>query len=70
MKYSKFIVGLVILLNVVFTSAVLYLVYIGREEPSSLVVAWFSFTSVELLALAGIKIKEITKGDGHNDNLH
>ena len=65
MKYSKFIVGLVILLNVAFTGAVLYVFLQTGNEPSSLVIAWFSFTSVELLALAGIKIREITKGDGH-----
>lgn len=63
MKYSKFIVGLVILLNAVFTVAVLYVFLQTENEPSALVVAWFSFTTAELLALAGIKIKEINRGE-------
>ena len=40
------------------------------SEPSSLVVAWFSFTTVELLALAGIKKKKLEKGDRDNANLY
>ena len=54
-KFSKFIVITVIALNVLFTIAVLAIFLHTSTEPSSLVVAWFSFTTVELWSLAGIK---------------
>lgn len=57
-EYSKFIVILVILLNIIFTAAVFYIVFLGIPEPSTLIITWFSFTTVELLAIAGIKITE------------
>jgi hypothetical protein len=53
--FSKIIVSLVIALNVIFTLAVLILFSETSTEPSSLIVAWFSFTTVELWSLAGIK---------------
>ena len=59
MKFSKFIVTLVILLNVGFTVAVLYAFLRVGSEPTALIAAWFGFTTVELWALAGIKKREI-----------
>jgi len=59
MKFSKFIVTLVILLNVGFTVAVLYAFLRVGSEPTALISAWFGFTTVELWALAGIKKREI-----------
>ena len=53
--FSKVIVSTVIILNVVFAVAVLAVFLKTSSEPSSLVVAWFSFTTVELWSLAGIK---------------
>ena len=53
--FSKVIVSLVILLNVIFTIGVLLIFMRTSSEPTSLVVAWFSFTTVELWSLAGIK---------------
>lgn len=53
--FSKFIVTLVISLNVIFTIGVLLIFLRTSAEPTSLVVAWFSFTTVELWSLAGIK---------------
>lgn len=53
--FSKLIVSFVIALNVVFTIAVLAVFLKTSTEPSSLIVAWFSFTTVELWSLAGIK---------------
>ena len=53
--FSKLIVVFVILLNVVFTGVVLTIFLRTSSEPSSLIVAWFSFTTVELWSLAGIK---------------
>ena len=61
MKFSKAIVSLVILLNVAFAVAVLYIFYRVGAEPTTLIGAWFGFTTIELWALAGIKKKEIEK---------
>ena len=57
-EYSKFIVLLIIVLNIIFTAGIFYIVYLGIPEPSTLIITWFSFTTVELLAVAGIKITE------------
>ena len=65
-RFSKKIVTLVIILNVIFTSAVLYLFYKTSSEPSILIGAWFAFTTVELWSLASIKKKEI-KEDNYGD---
>lgn len=59
MRFSKTIVALVILLNTVFTAAVLFIFYRVGTEPTALIGAWFGFTTVELWALAGIKKREI-----------
>lgn len=53
--FSKFIVGSVIFLNVIFTIATLTIFLKTSSEPSGLIIAWFSFTTVELWSLAGIK---------------
>ena len=53
--FSKLIVSAVIILNVIFTITVLAVFLKTSTEPSSLIVAWFSFTTVELWSLAGIK---------------
>lgn len=64
MKFSKAIVSLVILLNAAFTVAVLYIFYRVGMEPTTLIGAWFGFTTIELWALAGIKKREIeTRND-------
>lgn len=59
MKFSKAIVSLVIILNAAFTVVVLYIFYRVGAEPTTLIGAWFGFTTIELWALAGIKKKEI-----------
>jgi|LFRM01.1.fsa_nt_gb hypothetical protein len=64
MKFSKAIVTLVVLLNVVFTAAVLFIFYRVGSEPTTLIGAWFAFTTGELWFLAGIKRKEIEKNGG------
>ncbi len=61
MKFSKAIVTLVVLLNTVFTVAVLVIFNRTGAEPTALIAAWFSFTTIELWALAGIKKKEVEK---------
>jgi len=58
MEFSKLIVMLVVLLNIVFAGIILYMVWHGRPEPAVLVGAWFAFTTGELFFLAGIKRTE------------
>ena len=62
MKYSKVIVALIIILNVLFTAAVLYVYLRVGSEPKTLITAWFAFTTGELWFVSGIKKKEIETG--------
>lgn len=59
MKFSKWIVSLVVLLNVIFTAAVLYVFLKIGSEPMTLIGCWFAFTTGELWLLAGIKKAEM-----------
>lgn len=61
-KFSNYIVLAVILLNIFFTAAVMYVFLKTSAEPSALIVAWFGFTTGELWMMAGIKKKKIEKG--------
>lgn len=63
--FSKLIVSAVITLNVIFTIAVLTVFLKTSTEPSSLIVAWFSFTTVELWSLAGIRKAKERKDDNN-----
>lgn len=63
-EFSKPIVLLIIVLNVLFAAAVLYVFYHTANEPQALVGAWFAFTTVELWALAKIKRDKIKRGGG------
>ena len=64
--FSKIIVTAVIVLNVIFTASILEIFHRTSSEPSSLIMAWFSFTTVELWSLAGIK-KAKEKKENFND---
>ena len=64
MKFSKAVVALVIALNVIFTVAVLFVFFRIGSEPVTLIAAFFAFTTGELWFLAGIKKREIDRGDG------
>ncbi len=68
MKFSKWVVALVIALNVIFTVAVLFIFYKVGMEPVTLIGCWFGFTTIELWALAGIKRQEIEKNGGEYNN--
>ena len=70
MKFSKWIVAMVILLNAAFTVAVLFIFYRVGTEPMALIGAWFGFTTVELWALAGIKKREIERGEEEWKNVN
>lgn len=65
-NFSKMIVSAVILLNVIFTITVMAVFLKTSSEPSSLIVAWFSFTTVELWSLAGIKKTKERKDSGYD----
>jgi hypothetical protein len=54
-RFSKFIVVLVILLNVIFTTGIFYVFTKVGSEPSTLIVSWFGFTTAELWSLSKIK---------------
>ena len=62
-RFSKFIVTFVILLNVIFTAAVLYIFLQVGSEPQVLIGAWFAFTTGELWMLSSIKKKKIKEGN-------
>lgn len=62
-RFSKFIVTFVILLNVVFTAAVLYVFLRVGSEPTVLIGSWFAFTTGELWMLAGIKKRKIKEDE-------
>jgi hydrogenase-4 membrane subunit HyfE len=60
-QYSKFIVAAVIILNIIFTASVLYVFTKTGSEPSSLIAAWFTFTTGELFMLTSIKKNKVKK---------
>lgn len=60
-QYSKFWVSFIITCNVIFTVAILISFWKTGMEPSTLIGAWFSFTTVELWQLARIKKEKIRK---------
>ena len=64
-RFSKFIVVLVILLNVIFTTGIFYVFTKVGSEPSTLITAWFTFTTGELWMLASIKKKKEDNKDGY-----
>lgn len=57
LRFSKLIVLLVILLNVVFTIGTLYVFLKVGSEPGILIGSWFAFTTTELWSLAMLKLK-------------
>lgn len=65
MRYSKIIVMLIIILNILFAAAVLYVFLKTSAEPTGLVAGWFAFTTGELWALSSIKKTE-TKSIDNN----
>ncbi len=70
-RFSKFIVTAVILLNIIFTVAVLYVFLKVGSEPMTLIGCWFGFTTGELWMLSSIKKTKVKKknieGNGENN---
>ncbi len=67
MRYSKLIVALVILLNTGFTGAVLYTFLRVSSEPTTLIAAWFAFTTGELWLLSGITREKVRRDADSRD---
>lgn len=63
-RYGKVIVAAVVTLNTVFAAAVLYVFLKTSNEPSTLITAWFAFTTGELWLLKDIKKSKVKKGTG------
>ncbi|MDD3288427.1 MAG: hypothetical protein PHX43_05410 [Alphaproteobacteria bacterium] len=61
-QYSKSVVALVILLNVIFAGCVLAVFWHTGSEPVALVGAWFAFTTGELWLVAKIR-RDKLKGE-------
>jgi len=66
--FSKFIVTVVILLNILFTAAVLYTFLKVGSEPMTLIGCWFAFTTGELWMLSSIKKSKIKKEGENSEN--
>ncbi len=66
-KFSKFIVTAVVILNILFTIAVLYVFLKVGSEPVTLIGCWFAFTTGELWMLSSIKKTKVKKKDGASD---
>ncbi len=66
-KFSKAIVTAVVLLNTIFTVAVLYVFLKVGTEPVTLIGCWFAFTTGELWMLSSIKKTKVNKRDGESN---
>ena len=67
---SKILVVGIVALNVLFTVTVLAIFVKTGAEPTTLIIAWFAFTSGELGLLALIKIKKGGREDGAKEVVH
>ena len=67
-KFSKKIVVLVIVMNIIFTLKVFDVFQNTGSEPMTLVGAWFGFTTVELWSLSKIKRNEDELASQHYNN--
>lgn len=57
--FSKKIVIAVIIMNIAFTIAIMYLFLKTSSEPQTLIASWFGFTTVEMWNMAKIKQSKI-----------
>lgn len=62
-RFSKVVVTAVVMLNVVFTTAVLYVFLHIGSEPTALIAAWFAFTTGELWMLSNITKAKVNKSE-------
>lgn len=66
MKFSKKIVSVIVVMNILFTIAVLVIFWHTGNEPMTLIGAWFAFTTGELWALSSIR-KSKLKGENKDE---
>jgi hypothetical protein len=69
MDFSKKIVTLVLILNILFTAAVFYVFFKTGSEPMTLIGCWFGFTTGELWMLSTIKKTKVNKKDGEKSDI-
>lgn len=70
MKTSNIVLTASIIAIVLFTIACLFIQYrIGTEVSSTLITLWFSFWTVEIVALTGIKISKVIKNYDSDFNI-
>lgn len=62
-KYSKVVVGLILLISILFVTAILTIFYTTGLEPTTLIKYFFVFVIGELWLVAGIKKKKIRQED-------
>lgn len=67
MKFSKYIVSLVVFLNVAFVVAVLYIFFRVGSEPVALIGAWFAFSTGELWMLSSIKKAKVKRKESNDE---
>ena len=67
-KYSKGIVALIIVLNVLFAIGVFVVFWHTGSEPSRLIEGWFISMTGELWLISGIKKKKIEKENSDEQN--
>ena len=67
-KVSNVMLVVVCLMIILYSAADFILQYhSGCEISPTLTTAWFSFWTVEILALAGIRVSKVIKGDSNEE---
>ena len=61
--FSKVLIALIVAANLAFVVAVLIIFWSTYSEPSTLIMAWFGFSTGELWALAFVKKQKLKKED-------
>lgn len=67
-KFSKVLVAFIIIINILFTIACLYVFLKTGSEPVTLIGCWFAFTTGELWLMAKIKRDKVVKQKRLRDN--
>ena len=63
LRFSKMVIIAVIIMILIFTGSVLYIFYKKGAEPTVIIASFFAFMTGEVLALAKLKLSEITVGE-------
>ena len=66
--FSKLVIMVIVLANIIYTAAVLYVFLKTSCEPTVLTGCWFAFTTGELWLLSGIKREKLRRGN--DEGLH